>query len=191
MLIESIWDTLVGPTPNLTELTLRGVWYMFSDYGLLSIQGFHQDLRALRRLTVDDALDKDVLEIAPTSLEHLSIRLDLGAEMWPQIHQFTSLQTLILNTRLLSPTYDPQTTVYDLHLPLLHTMVFVGLFTRPHSVNFHCPSLHHIAFIRRFVDAYYELTSLEPKTISWGIFEGITTHWAGLYSKDMLKKVLL
>jgi hypothetical protein len=191
-LFKSIWHMLVGPTPNLTELTLRGIWDAISRYKVFSTQGFH-DLGALKRLTVDDALDKEVLEIAPTSLEYLSIHLDLGTEEWP-LHQFASLQTLVLHTGVPFNDYhaNPHTAMHNLRLPRLHTIAFVGRFTGLHSVNFHCPSLRHIAFVpTRERPDYYELASLQPKTVSWGIFEGATTKWTDTSVKGMVKKILL
>lgn len=178
----------MGLTPNLTELTLRGVRNQFSGHKLIYGRGFH-DLGALKSLTVDDALGEDLLALAPKSLEYLSIYFNLRMQYWTRIHRLASLQTLVLHGRF--NIFTGYLVVYDLPLPLLHTIAFIGELDKLHLINFHCPSLHHIAFVPKHTHGHCELASLQPKTISWGIFEGIMTKWTDIAVKGMVKKILL
>lgn len=189
-LIVDIWDLLIGTTPNLTDLTLTLVMDGFSNHRLHR-SGAFPDLSALKKLTVEDAYDQEVLELAPSSLEYLEIYLNLGAEEWPALNSLTSLQTLILHNSWLPLAGVSPGLISTLHLPTLQNIVFIGDFINLTSMDFDCPSLQHLTFIPEISYAPYELPSLKPKAISWGLYKSTVTKWKDPDVARMLRDILI
>jgi hypothetical protein len=167
-LAERVWQLFNFPSPRLTRLTVT-VYGFINDYpDIEEMTGAFPDLSGLKHLDVETLYIFKSLALDHISIE--SLVLHQGVVAWPffQLSKFTNLQTLVIH-----PGFDLSnpSDKFDVTLPALKEISFIGNVRHLRDVRFHIPVLQDIYFVgmsrRDINDTSYNFPEMQGLHVHW------------------------
>lgn len=176
---------LIGATPHLTALEFASRYFKQDPE-----KPIFPVLSSLKTLTIYATFLLDSLSINAIEIEHLTCPC-MGRSLMLLI-PFISLQTL----KLLGITYRRDSDIDNpsletLRLPSLQRISFEGATARIARVRIDAPLLWHVEFIRDGRDDIMQLPDLNPKTVSWFIYQGSRRKWTEQDKRFALQEILV